>query len=91
MIEVEILADILNHNMVQLDPSYYLQAMNMYRQKFKKENKRKKLIFVFVSDDIQWGKDKLLYQHQVVMLEDIFLHHDFIMNYFFSRSRLLMQ
>ena len=50
------------HNMNALDARYYLDAMHLYREKFKKENKKKWLIFVFVSDDIQWGKDKLLYR-----------------------------
>ena len=50
------------HNMNALDARYYLEAMNLYREKFKKENKKKRLIFIFVSDDIQWGKDKLSYR-----------------------------
>ena len=48
------------HQMTSLDAMYYLDAMHLYRKKFKKENKEKRLIFVFVSDDPQWGKDKLL-------------------------------
>ena len=50
------------HNMKALDAKYYLESMHLYRQKFKKHHKQKRLIFVFVSDDIQWGKDKLLYR-----------------------------
>ena len=50
------------HNMNALDARYYLDAMNLYREKFRKENKKKRLIFIFVSDDIQWGKDKLFYR-----------------------------
>ena len=48
------------HNMRPLDVMYYLDAMHLYRQHFKKEHKDKRLVFVFVSDDPQWGKEKLL-------------------------------
>ena len=47
------------NNMKSLDVHYFLDAMHLYRQKFKKENKKKRIIFVFVSDDPKWGKDNL--------------------------------
>ena len=50
------------HNMKELDVHYYLDSMHLYREQFKKQSKKKQLIFVFVSDDLQWGKDKLLYR-----------------------------
>ena len=43
----------------ELDARYYLKAMHLYRLKFKRQSQLKKLIFVFVSDDLQWGKDNL--------------------------------
>ena len=48
-----------DNDMPNLDSQYYLSAMQLYRIKFKKEHKRKMLIFVLLSDDIQWGKSKL--------------------------------
>ena len=48
------------YEMTPLDTNYYLEAMHLYRQKFQKHNKQKRLVFVFVSDDLQWGKDKIL-------------------------------
>jgi len=48
------------HEIRSLDASYYLDAMHLYRTHFTKENKEKRLIFVFVSDDPKWGKEKLL-------------------------------
>ena len=48
------------HKMISVDVMYYLNAMHLYREHFKKQNKEKQLIFVFVSDDPQWGKEKLL-------------------------------
>ena len=48
--------------MKELDVNYYLNAMHLYREQFKKQRKKKQLIFVFVSDDLQWGKDKLSYR-----------------------------
>ena len=36
-----------------LDAGYFLEAMEMYREKFKR------VVFIYVSDDLQWGKDKL--------------------------------
>lgn len=37
-----------------LKASYYLEAMEMYREKFKNT------IFIFVSDDMEWGRKELL-------------------------------
>ncbi|XP_059088423.1 uncharacterized protein LOC131884607 isoform X1 [Tigriopus californicus] len=36
-----------------LKPSYYLHAMEMYREHFKN------VIFIYISDDLQWGKTHL--------------------------------
>ena len=38
---------------ITLDAGYFLEAMEMYREKFKR------VVFIYVSDDLQWGKDKL--------------------------------
>jgi len=46
-------------NMVNLRPGYYLDAMRLFRQKFKKASKKKRLVFVYVSDDSNWGREKL--------------------------------
>merc|ERR1712110_874881 len=51
-----------DNDMKNLDLEYYLRAMQLYRMKFKKEHQQKMLIFVILSDDIQWGKNKLLPQ-----------------------------
>ena len=51
-----------DNDMKNLDLQYYLRAMQLYRMKFKKENQQKMLIFVLLSDDMQWGKSKLLPQ-----------------------------
>ena len=40
-------------NMPSLKASYYLQAMDMYREKYSK------VIFVYISDDIEWGINSL--------------------------------
>ena len=50
------------HDMKPLDAQYYIDAMHLYRQTFKKQHTQKRLIFVFVSDDIQWGREKLLHR-----------------------------
>ena len=39
--------------MKSLEPAYFLEAMEMYREKFKR------VVFIYVTDDIQWGRDKL--------------------------------
>ena len=36
-----------------LDVGYFLESMEMYRQKYKR------VVFVYVSDDIEWAKNKL--------------------------------
>ena len=51
-----------DNDMRNLDLEYYLRAIQLYRMKFKKENLQKMLIFVILSDDIQWVKNKLLPQ-----------------------------
>ena len=51
-----------DHGMKNLDLEYYLRAMQLYRMNFKIEHQQKMLIFVLLSDDIQWGKNKLLPQ-----------------------------
>ena len=40
-------------NIDELGASYFLEAMEMYREKFKR------VVFVFVSDDLEWGIEKL--------------------------------
>ena len=40
----------------ELKASYFLEAMNMYRQKFKKQHQ---LVFLFISDEVDWGYRKL--------------------------------
>ena len=39
--------------MKSLEPAYFLEAMEMYREKFKR------VVFIYVTDDIQWGREKL--------------------------------
>ena len=51
-----------DNNLKNLDLEYYLRAMQLYRMKFNIEHQQKKLIFVLLSDDIEWGKSKLLPQ-----------------------------
>ena len=51
-----------DNDMKNLDLEYYLRAMQLYRKKFAKEHLRKLMIFVLLSDDMQWGKHKLLPQ-----------------------------
>ena len=41
------------HNIDELAPSYFLESMEMFRQKFKR------VVFVYVSDDLEWGREKL--------------------------------
>ena len=36
-----------------LKPGYFIEAMDMYREKFKR------VVFIYVSDDMNWGKEKL--------------------------------
>eukprot|EP00095_Tigriopus_kingsejongensis_P012638 maker-scaffold1516_size37830-snap-gene-0.10 protein:Tk12638 transcript:maker-scaffold1516_size37830-snap-gene-0.10-mRNA-1 annotation:"galactoside 2-alpha-l-fucosyltransferase 1" len=43
----------VENNYVELRPSYYLKAMDLFRDKFKN------VIFVYISDDVPWGKAKL--------------------------------
>lgn len=40
-------------NIGELGASYFLESMEMYRKKFKR------VVFVFVSDDLEWGIEKL--------------------------------
>ena len=40
-------------NIDELGASYFLEAMEMYREKFKR------VVFVYVSDDLEWGIEKL--------------------------------
>ena len=42
-----------------LKPVYFIEAMHLFREKFKKKSP----VFVFVSDDMEWGKSK--FQHRV--------------------------
>ena len=51
------------HAMKELDASYYLKAMAMFRKRFKAASRKKRLIFVVVSDDIDWSVSKL--EHKV--------------------------
>jgi len=39
---------------VPLEAGYFLEAMDMYREKYKR------VIFIYVSDDVNWGKTRLL-------------------------------
>ena len=39
--------------MKTLDAGYFLEAMELYREKFKR------VVFVYVTDDIEWGRQKL--------------------------------
>ena len=41
------------HNIDELGTSYFLESMEMFREKFKN------VVFVYVSDDLEWGKEKL--------------------------------
>ena len=40
-----------------ISPSYYLDAMDIFRQKFPK--KKYNLAFVYVSDDMEWGRQSI--------------------------------
>ena len=51
-----------DNDIKNLDLQYYLRAMHLYRTLFKTEHQEKKLIFVLLSDDMQWGKSNLLPQ-----------------------------
>jgi len=51
-----------DNDMKNLDLEYYLRAMQLYRKKFARHHLRKLLIFVLLTDDMQWGKSKLLPQ-----------------------------
>lgn len=44
-------------NLIHLDPSYYMDAIEIYRKKF--PSKKYNLAFIWVSDDLQWGRDKI--------------------------------
>ena len=41
------------HNIEKLGASYFLESMEIFRQKFKR------VVFVYVSDDLEWGREKL--------------------------------
>ena len=36
-----------------LEPGYFIEAMEMYREKYKR------VVFIYVSDDMNWGEEKL--------------------------------
>ena len=36
---------------------YYFEAMDMFRKRF--NSKKEKVVFVFVSDDMDWGRKKI--------------------------------
>lgn len=40
-------------NIDELGASYFLESMEIFREKFKR------VVFVYVSDDLEWGKEKL--------------------------------
>jgi galactoside 2-L-fucosyltransferase 1/2 len=42
-----------------LKPSYFLQAMDLFREHFQQKLK-KDVVFVYVSDDLEWGKKHVL-------------------------------
>ena len=56
-------------NFKSIEPSYFLEAMDMYRQEFR-YNKLyfsdkiffffRKVVFIYVYDDVSWGKKRLL-------------------------------
>ena len=41
------------HDIHELGASYFLESMELFRKKFKR------VVFVFVSDDLEWGRQKL--------------------------------
>ena len=57
------------NDMTNLDPQFYLLAMQSYREKFKIETLQGRIIFVLVSDDKDWAKKAILYN---VMVEDTY-------------------
>ena len=57
-----------------LDVGYFLEAMDMYREKYKR------VVFVYVSDDIEWAKNKLGNKLQMISI--------FWWNLIFSEKRI---
>ena len=56
-------------NFKSIEPSYFLEAMDMYRQEFRcnklyHSDKMffffRKVVFIYVSDDVSWSKKRLL-------------------------------
>ena len=45
------------HKQIPVHLDYYFEAMDMFRDRM--NNKQSKVVFVFVSDDMEWGKMKL--------------------------------
>ena len=45
-----------------LQIQYFINGMHMFRKRFQKHNRHKRLIFIFVSDDMAWGKKSLKYR-----------------------------
>merc|ERR1711971_1229912 len=41
-------------NFKSIEPSYFIEAMDLYRQEFRK------VVFIYVSDNVDWGKKRLL-------------------------------
>ena len=52
------------HNINELGASYFLESMEMFREKFKN------VVFVYVSDDLEWGKEKLIKR---IKTQDLFI------------------
>ena len=62
----------LKMKQVPLTVSYFLDAMDLFRAKFGRKapkGDRKNLVFVYVSDDMQWGMDKIGIKNKVFELE----------------------
>lgn len=38
---------------------YFIDAMDLFRNKFKKHRKKRRIIFVLVGDDLKWAKDRI--------------------------------
>ena len=46
-----------DHSQIPVDLDYYFEAMDMFRKRM--NNKKEKVVFVYVSDDMAWGKKKI--------------------------------
>ena len=46
--------DAVQADMKELEPSYFLEAMDLYRERFRR------VIFIYVSDDPGWARRRIL-------------------------------